>query len=290
MTSDIIMRSQYTIQNEYLEVAIKKKGAELCSVQDPSGFEYMWQAGEVWPRHAPNLFPVIGSLLDHEYEYEGELYEMSHHGFARNMDFDMLHQSEHSISFVLTHSADTITSYPFQFTFVISYTLIDNILEQRFRVVNTDVKSIPVSFGAHPAFNASPISEYKLVFSDHENVKSNRLSGPYINDKKINVITANEISLDAHTFDHDAFIFQGLKSKEVSLVHNTSNHRITMDISAFPYLGIWAKPGAPFVCLEPWQGLADYETHNKRIEDKKGVVLIAEGAEIKKSFTMTFTT
>ncbi|MFB1004107.1 MAG: aldose 1-epimerase family protein [Bacteroidia bacterium] len=283
------MLEQYTIQNEYLEVTIKKKGAELCSVLDSSGFEYMWQAGEIWPRHAPNLFPIVGSLLDHQYEYEGELYDMSHHGFARNMDFDMLHQSEHSISFVLTHSVDTLTSYPFQFTFLISYTLAGDTLEQRFRVINKDSKNIPVSFGAHPAFNASPVSDYSIVFSDQESVKSNKLSGPYISDQEVDIIEGNVIRLDGHTFDNDALIFQKLRSKEVSLVHNKSNHKITMDVSAFPYLGIWAKPGAPYVCLEPWQGLADYETHSKRIEDKKGIVLIEEGAELKKSFIMTFT-
>ena len=283
------MLELYTIQNECFEVTIKKKGAELCSVQAPCGFEYLWQAGEVWPRHAPNLFPVVGSLLDHQYEYEGELYDMSHHGFARNMDFDMLHQSEHSISFVLTHNADTLMSYPFQFMFLITYILAGDKLEQRFRVINTDSKDIPVSFGAHPAFNASPVSDYSIVFSDQENVRSNQLTGPYINDCEIDIIEGNIIRLDGHTFDNDALIFQGLKSKEVSLVHNKSDHKITMDISAFPYLGVWAKPGAPYVCLEPWQGLADFETHNKRIEDKKGVVLLTEGAELKKSFTMTFT-
>lgn len=282
------MLEKYTIHNDALTVTIKRKGAELCSVKDNTGFEFMWQAGDIWPRHAPNLFPIVGSLIDHQYVYDGNTFDLSHHGFARNLSFDMLHQSEHSIAFVLTQSEDTLKSYPFQFTLLITYTLQGNTLEQRFRVINEDKKEIPVSFGGHPAFNAYPVSDYKIMFSEPEEVKSNQLSGPYINDQEIDVIDGNTIKLDNHTFDNDALIFQGLKSKEVSLVNTASNHRVSMNISEFPYLGIWAKPGAPYICLEPWQGLADFENHNKQIEDKKGVVLVNEGEEIKKSFTMTF--
>ncbi len=282
------MLSQFTIHNEHIEVTIKRKGAELCSVKDPDGFEYIWQAGDIWPRHAPNLFPIVGSLMDHQYEYNGETYNLSHHGFARNMDFDMLHQSEHSIAFVLTHTSDTLIAYPFRFTLVITYTLHENTLEQRFRVINEDEKEIPVSFGGHPAFNAAPVSAYKIVFSQAESVKSNQLSGPYINDKEIEIISGDTIPLDEHTFDKDALIFQGLKSSTVSLVHTKSSHKVSVDISEFPYLGIWAKPGAPYVCIEPWQGLADFENHNKRIMEKRGVVSLAIGSEIKKSFKMTF--
>ena len=282
------MLSQFTIHNEHLEVTIKRKGAELCSVIDNNGYEYIWQAEPVWPRHAPNLFPIVGSLIDHQYEYNGKTYDMSHHGFARNMDFDMLHQSEHSICFVLTHTEETFKAYPFRFNFLVTYTLEENKLEQRFRVINTDTKDIPVSFGGHPAFNAIPVSEYNVVFSENEVVKSNLLSGPYISNTELDAIAGDTIELDNDTFKDDALIFQGLRSKEVSLVHTRSNHKVTMDISEFPYLGIWAKPGAPYVCLEPWQGLADYSSHNKDIWTKKGIVRVGKNEELSKTFSMRF--
>lgn len=282
------MPDTYTIHNDQLTVTIKRKGAELCSVKDTDGFEYMWQAGDVWPRHAPNLFPIVGSLLDHQYTYEGKTYNLSHHGFARNIDFDMLHQSEHSICFVLMHSQETLTSFPFKFSLLITYTLSGNRLEQRFRVVNNDEKPIPASYGGHPAFNASPISDYVVEFSHSEDVKANILNGPYIGLDEREVITDKKIVLDEHTFDDDALIFQELKSQQVSLVHTKSNHEVAMDISEFPYLGIWAKPGAPYVCLEPWQGIADFTSHNKAIEDKKGVVWIPQNEESSKTFTMSF--
>ena len=283
------MISQFTIHNEFLEVTIKRKGAELCSVRDKYETEFMWQAGKVWERHAPNLFPIVGSLLDHEYTYEGEYYKLTHHGFARNLEFDMLHQSEHSICLILQQSEDTLLSYPFQFSLLMTYRLDGPRLTQTFRVINDSKNSIPVSFGGHPAFNASPISEYEIVFSESENIQSNVLVGPYIGKELIDVIDGNTITLDNHTFDNDALIFQGLKSKTVSLCHKTSGHSVEVDISEFPYLGIWAKPGAHYVCIEPWQGLADYTNHTKELINKTGIVIIEEGGELERGFTMTFT-
>lgn len=229
----------------------------------------MWQADEIWTRHAPNLFPIVGSLLDHEYLYVGKKYNLSHHGFARDLDFEMLQQIEHSISFELQQSEATLESYPFKFTLLITYALSDNLLKQTFRVKSDDSKDLPVSFGGHPAFNVKSVDEYEIVFSETENVLSNQLSGPYINDEAIEVILGDKISLTKNSFDNDALIFQGLKSKTVSLKHTKSNHEVKVDISEFPYLGIWAKPGADYVCIEPWQGLADYTSHSKNIEEKK---------------------
>ncbi|HCD68169.1 MAG TPA: aldose epimerase [Bacteroidetes bacterium] len=283
------MISKYSIQNKFLTVNINRLGAELCSVIDSEGTEFIWQAGEVWPKHAPNLFPIVGSLLDHEYTYQGETYSLSHHGFARNKNFELLHQSEHSVCLVLQHDEETLHSYPFKFTFLITYTLEANNLSQTFRVINDDDRTLPVSFGGHPGFNASPINDFEIIFSEKEFIKSNQLSGPYINENEIDIIQTDRISMDKTIFDNDALIFQGLNSKEVSLQKKNSTYAVKMNIDEFPYLGIWAKPGAPYVCLEPWQGLADYLDHNKNIEHKKGIILLPFGEEIEKIFRMTFT-
>ena len=271
------MISKYSIQNKFLTVNINRLGAELCSVIDSEGTEFIWQADEVWPKHAPNLFPIVGSLLDHEYTYQGETYSLSHHGFARNKNFELLHQSEHSVCLVLQHDEETLHSYPFKFTFLITYTLEANNLSQTFRVINDDDRTLPVSFGGHPGFNASPINDFEIIFSEKEFIKSNQLSGPYINENEIDIIQTDRISMDKTIFNNDALIFQGLNSKEVSLQKKNSTYAVKMNIDEFPYLGIWAKPGAPYVCLEPWQVLADYLDHNKNIEHKKGIVLLPFG-------------
>ncbi len=284
------MIKEYIIENAELKVTVKRKGAELSSVIDKkSSEEFMWQAGEEWPRHAPNLFPIVGSLLDHEYIYEDEKYPLSHHGFARDLDFDMLHQSEHSICFVLECNDYTFKHYPFIFSLLITYTLKANSLTQTFRVINGDSKEIPISFGGHPAFNARPVDEYYIVFSEPESVVSNRLSGPYINEKELEIIDGNRIELTKEIFEEDALIFQQLNSEFVSLKHKKSKHQIKVNIKEWPYLGIWSKPGAPYVCIEPWQGLADFAVHDKNIRNKKGIIWLQTEQEISKSFNIEFT-
>ncbi|MDG1045758.1 MAG: aldose 1-epimerase family protein [Bacteroidia bacterium] len=282
------MINRFRIHNEFLDVRIHRKGAELCSVKNTDQFEFIWQSGPVWQRHAPNLFPIVGSLLDHEYSYNSKIIQLTHHGFARDLDFDILHQSEHSICFILQQNQDTYQSYPFNFTLLITYTLNENTLEQAFRVINKDTKMMPVSFGGHPAFNVKAIDEYEIQFEYNEDVQANTLEGPYISDSKVDVIKGNKIPLNYLTFDRDALVFQDLKSDWVKLVHKSSTHAVKVDISDFPYLGIWSKPGAPFVCIEPWQGVADLVSHNKDISEKEGIILLETGKEIIKSFTMEF--
>ncbi len=280
------MLNQFLIENDKLQIRINRKGAELASVTNKSGFEFIWQAGEVWPKHAPNLFPIVGSLIDHEYLYNGKSYSLSHHGFARDLEFDLLHQSEHSICLVLQHTEDTLKAYPFKFTFLVTYKLDNNSLTQTFRVINNDQVNIPVSFGGHPAFNAMPIEDFEIVLDSNENAVCHKLDGPYICDETYDVITDNKIRLTKSIFDSDALIFKELNSSTLTLKQISSDYAITVDISEFPYLGIWAKPGAPFVCIEPWQGLADHISHNKGIGEKEGILIVKD--EVEKSFSMTF--
>jgi galactose mutarotase-like enzyme len=282
------MPEVYSIENQFLKAKFKKKGAELCSVINQQGFEFIWQAEAVWPRHAPNLFPIVGSLKDHEYSYKGKTIPLSHHGFARDLNFDVLHQSEHSICFVLQENEFTLKQYPFQFTLLLTYTLDGTTLNQKFRVINNHYESIPVSFGGHPAFSAKPVDEYTVVFSQPETSRAYALEGPLISDKTVDVIQGDSIPITRNTFDHDALVFMDLKSDFVTLKHNMSNHFVKVSLNEFPYLGIWAKPGADYVCIEPWQGIADFTNHDKKIENKKGVVWLEVDQELARSFSMEF--
>ncbi len=283
------MINKFSIKNKNLKVEILRKGAQLSSVKGLDDFEYMWQGEDVWQRHAPNLFPIVGSLIDHEYVLDDKTYSLKHHGFARDLEFDLLHQSEHSACFVLQQSKKTFPSYPFKFTLLISFSLNqDNKLSQTFRVINTGESEMPVSFGGHPAFNANPVEDYVIDFDNSETGLASLLTGPYIGEEKVGVFKENSINLSKHTFDNDALVFQSLNSKSATLRNQKSKHQVKVDFSEFPYLGIWAKPEADFVCIEPWQGLADFTKHNKDIRKKKGVVWLAPNQEISKTFHMEF--
>lgn len=278
---------QFEISNASLCVKVNRKGAQLCSVINAQQTEFIWQGGEVWPRHAPNLFPIVGSLIDHEYVYNGETIPLRHHGFARDLDFDLLHQSKHSACFVLQQSEETLPYYPFKFTLLITYRLRKNRLKQIFRVINTDDKPIPVSFGGHPAFNANPINQFTIELDEQE-AEPNLLEGPYIGEETVEVQHNKTIQLNRTIFNQDALIFQDVKSTKAVLSHSNTDYKVEVEYKDFPHLGIWAKPGADFVCIEPWQGLADLVGHNKEIRDKKGIVWIEKGQELEKSFSMTF--
>ncbi len=282
------MNDFFILKNDTLEVKILRKGAELCSVKNSNDFEFIWQAGEAWRRYAPNLFPVVGSLLDYEYEYEGNMYPLEHHGFARDLDFDVYFINDNKISLLLKQNEHTLKRYPFDFELYIDYELENNSLKQTFKVINNNTKEMPVSFGGHPAFAAQPVHEYQIHFSQKETNLSNRLEGPYIGERMIEVIQGNTIQLTNDIFNEDALIFQSLKSNFVELVHMHSNHKVRVSLDEFPYLGIWSKPQADYVCIEPWQGLADFVNHNKKILDKKGIYMLTPSTTLCKSFTMEF--
>lgn len=279
----------YSIQNGSLTAQFNSFGAELTSVKDQTGFEYIWQANpEVWARHAPILFPIVGRLKDLQYSYDGNSYPLNQHGFARDSEFKLLQKSEHSITFLLSDSKQTLEGYPFRFQLMVQYTLEGNSLHQSFIVINRDQNMMPASFGAHPAFNVYGVSNYILVFECDETVSSLTLDDGLIANETRPGITEGKLHLDQNTFDRDALIFNDLTSQSVQLKHVKSDHSITVSFPEFPYLGIWAKPGAPFVCIEPWHGLADHRLHSGKMEDKTGMLWLQPGESIGKSFTITF--
>jgi galactose mutarotase-like enzyme len=253
-----------------------------------NGPDYIWQALEVWPRHAPILFPIVGSLRDGEYLLNGKTYALNHHGFARDLDFDCLQQSQHSITLLLKENTESLLSYPFRFRFLLTYTLQNQTLIQRFRIQNRSDESMPVSFGAHTAFNAKPIDDFQIRFEKEEDSARELMDVPLISRKKKSLLNGNTLSLSRDTFEEDALIFTDLKSRKVSLQNRNGRSIVDMEFRDWPYLGIWAKPSAPFVCLEPWQGLADYTDHNKAIWDKKGIHRLEPGTEIEKSIYYHF--
>lgn len=275
----------YTIDSDHLKVTIQKEGAELCSViSKKSGKEYIWQASpEVWGSHAPNLFPVIGGLKEGKYRYKGNWYEMPKHGFIRrNENLTVEEVFNDSISFLL-HSEEVIKKiYPFDFQFRIQFSVTESTLTVSHQVINIGLEDLLFSLGGHPAFNC-PIHEnadyedYHLEFDQEEYAETHLLDiekGLVTNETELVLDNSAKLPLHKNLFDRDALIFKNLKSNSISLVHKNKGKVLSMDISDFPYLGIWAKPGADYICIEPWLGIADSVHHNQNLEDKEGIILL----------------
>ncbi len=285
----------YTIKNKFLQVSVKEIGAELCSIKSVnSGKEYVWQANpEVWSSHAPNLFPVIGCLKDNGFLFKGQEYNCPKHGFVRNnKNVKLVDRTENSLTFSLMYSEDSLKIYPFKFEFNIKYALEENKLNVEHTIVNQGDKPMLFSLGGHPGFNC-PInadesySDYFLEFQEAETAETWRVQKdgligketvPVFDEPKI-------INLHPHLFDEDALIFKNLNSKKVSLKSRKSKQVLSIIFKDFPYLGIWAKPMADYVCIEPWIGIADSVDTDRNFETKEGVILLGS----KLSTTATYT-
>jgi galactose mutarotase-like enzyme len=283
------------LENDLLKVEIKSKGAELCSIRSiKNNIEFVWEANpNVWGSHAPNLFPIIGAMKEDSYFYNGKKYNMPKHGFARhNKDFEVISNSNSEVTFQLKSNDELRAIYPFEFEFLITYELKDNELSIHHTVKNTDSKTIYFSLGGHPAFTC-PLSkdesytDYFLEFEKQETSKSyllNMATG-LVSDKTKPVFDSpNTINLHGDLFNEDALIFKDLTSRQVALKHNQKGEILNVKFEGFPFLGIWAKPNAPYVCIEPWIGIADSESSNQQIKDKEGIVTL----EPKKSFKATY--
>lgn len=264
------------IKNRFLSVSVKDHGAELCSLKSlKNNKEYLWQADpEYWGKHAPILFPIIGCLKNNSYTLEEKSYEMTRHGFARDFKFGLVDKTDTMLKYILISNEETMEKYPFKFELYITYELKDEKLDIIYEVKNKDNKKMYFSIGAHPAFNCN-ISEGDkyLEFEKEETLDSyiiNTENGLIENEKKPVLKKGKELLLTYDLFKDDALVFHNIKSDVVTIRDDRTNEKIKFAFKGFPYLGIWT-PQAPFLCIEPWYGIADSIDTNGRIEKKTGI-------------------
>lgn len=275
------------IKNNDLEINLKKAGAELTSIKY-KGYEYLWQAdSKYWGRHAPVLFPIVGKLKNNECTIKGKTYNMSQHGFARDMDFDVFAQTANSITFMLTNTEETMKKYPYEFELYIKYEIVDNKVLVKYTVVNAGNDNMFFSIGAHPAFNIEgEFNDCAIEFDNNETQNKIFVENGLIKfTDEIRLNNTNTLKLNNNSFDEDAIIFKDLESSTVTL-NSKGDKKVKMNISGFPYLGIWSKENAPFVCIEPWFGIADTEEHDGTFRKKKGIIELDIGAEFEAGYSI----
>ncbi len=271
----------YEIRNEHIKAKIKSFGAELNSLQKiDDDLEYIWQGdSKYWNRHSPILFPIVGRLKDDSYLYKNQKYNMSQHGFARDKEFEVVRKEADFIEFRLKSNEKTLEIYPFSFELYLSYKLEKNSLIVSYKVINKSDDEMLFSIGAHPAFNWTfkkneKKEDYFLEFANIRESKRYFLNdkGLVYNHENLEIID-NKIALNEELFKNDALVFNDSNIKNLTLKNKNNNNFVKLNFDNFPYLGIWSKPsGAPFLCIEPWFGIADDENSNGNFEDKKGLI------------------
>lgn len=286
-----------TIRSGRLSATIAHHGAELQSLTDGEGREYMSDGNpDFWSGHAPLLFPIVGRLNEDRLRFSGQDYRMLKHGFARKSDFALIDQSSNSACFRLTDSAETRTQYPFAFELDAHFRLEGATLHMRIMVRNPGAEPLPFSFGYHPAF-AWPLpggggrADHQIRFEADEPDALCRLTtdGLILPDLVPTPVTGNQIALADALFEDDALIWKSLASRRLSYA---APGYAALDI-AFPdteWLGIWTKPGAGFVCIEPWAGSADDKGYLGDFSDKPGVIQLAPSGERQFRMDVTLVT
>lgn len=287
----------YTLENQHLKISLSNHGGELHSIKGKKdNTEFLWSGDEAyWKYHAPILFPIVGKVFNGKYTVDGKTYELPQHGLARVRDFEMIEQTKNSISFELKYSEDTLKVYPFKFSLIIKYTLNDINLSIDYIVKNLDNKEMYFSIGAHPAFMCpienDKFDDYYFEFNKKENASIMQLVGPgyFSKEEKPYLKDENIINLSTDLFKNDALVFKNLKSNKISLKSKNHKKYLEFDFGEFPYLGLWTKDtGAPFVCIEPWFGHADFDGFNEEFKDKAAIQSLMPNKEFHCNYNISF--
>lgn len=265
----------YSLSNKYLSLNISPVGAELIHLSHGE-IPLIWKKNDaIWNRFAPLLFPFVGRLKNDRYLYQGQEFPMKQHGFARDKVFTLTSQNEQSLTFELKSDEHTYGIYPFKFSLGVKYELMNNQLKVELKVQNTDNKRMPFSIGAHPGFHVeSEINEYSLEIPGAENWERYLIKDGLYTDEKVHMLfdTESRLRLSDEYFADDAIVFKHQGIRKVRLIKNEVPFlEFETQGEEAPYWGFWKKPDAPFLCIEPWWGIADSLNSSGNIEEKEGI-------------------
>lgn len=275
-----------------LEIKIANKGAELTSIT-LNNKEMLHDGKNHWDRQAPILFPTVGSLRDNKTIINNKEYEIKQHGFAKDMEFELIEETNNAKVYVAKSNNKTLEMYPFKFELYIAYIIKENTLTIKYKVINKDENDMIFGIGGHPGFKLDmPQEEYYFEFNRKETnpefmeVEGNRIS----NKPAKNILQENKkIYITRESFKNDAIMIKKLKSNKITLKQKKDDKKILeFDFKEFPVLAIWSVPGASFVCLEPWFAYADRVLETGYFKDKEGIITLKTKEEFNCKYSIKF--
>ena len=277
-----------TIGNEALTVVISSQGAELQSIREADGTERLWQGDPAfWASRAPIMFPICGGLKEDAYELDGVRYEMPKHGFARKAEWTVEKAAADSAVFLLTQQHP---GFPFQYELRAAYQVTEKTLSVTYTVTNRDARAFCFSIGSHEAW-ATPggLERYTVEFEQPERLENYVLEGNLINHTPVIMAeNAKELPLKTAYFAIDALVFPTLKSRSVILKNQLNAKKIKVDYEGMDVLMLWTKPGADYICIEPWCNAPDFVDADMQILHKPGVIRLAPAENAIRTHSMTF--
>lgn len=275
-----------TLENERLFIEVAERGSELVRIYDKkNNREMLWNGDPaVWPKHSPLLFPMIGASYGKKYRVNETEYDMPNHGFAWTSEFTFL-EDEEGVTAVLTASEESKKLYPYDFSLTVNHTLFENRIVVSWRVENTGENEMLYSIGAHPAFlmpEGKKTSDMYLAFPKEGNLpfyRISRESGCALKEdvKELSLDVDGCVKITEDFWKDDVYIFDHQNLPWVALYQGDKSPYVTIHSEGFPYFGVWTKPNAPFVCLEPWQGRCDRHGYSGELKDKDGIRMLPAG-------------
>ncbi|SDB48099.1 aldose 1-epimerase family protein [Belnapia rosea] len=278
------------IASSALAAELSPAGAELHGLRDAAGQDFLWDGGPAWPRHAPVLFPIVGRLAGDALTHAGQRYPMRQHGFARDRDFTLVEQMADRCAFRLADDAASQAIYPFAFALEIRYALEGARLVVEYRLGNPGTAPLPASIGAHPAFRwplpGAAGRPHELVFDQAEPAPIRRLEDGLMRPGPVpSPVEGRRLPLAEALFAEDAMILDGVESRSLDY-RATGGPALRFAFHGFPHLGLWSKPGAGFLCIEPWQGFASPVGWDGEFAAKPGLLSLPPGGEFRAGWTV----
>ena len=270
-----------TIQNEHLSATISQRGAELKSLKY-KGLEYIYPSeAQIWDKSAPLLFPITGSVNGDTYTHKGVTYHMEKHGFTQESTFAVVENSDTRATFRLTENEGTLAQYPFRFTLDVTYELNENALCVRYTVKNNSDEVMYFSIGAHEAYyTPEGIEKYDVIFDEEVTLNNTVLYGPLVTDLRTRVLTKSRtLALYEKFFATDALVFEGISCRALTLRNRINEKSVHVSFPFAKNLLIWHKPSAPYICIEPWNGIPDRLGNGSELCKKEGIVSLEVGEE-----------
>ena len=287
-----------TLMNEVLTIEVSEHGAELQSIRKDD-YEYLWQGNpEYWGRRSPVLFPIVGSVWEKCFRVDGKVYEMGQHGFARDMDFELVSAADTEVWYRLESSEKTLAAYPWPFVLEIGYRLEGSSVEVLWKVTNPGDTEMFFQIGAHPAFNypgydPDAVDRGVVAFDRNDNLQRSGFKGKGCVDPQarfpIPLSDDGMLRLKRDTFDDiDTLMLENDQVHKVVFLKNDSSPYLTVTFDA-PVVAIWSPPkrNAPFFCIEPWYGRCDRADFTGEFKDRDWVNALAPGATFAASYTIT---
>ena len=287
-----------TLKNEMLTIQVSEHGAELQSIRKDD-YEYLWQGNpEYWGRRSPVLFPIVGSVWERCFRVDGKVYEMGQHGFARDMDFELVSAADTEVWYRLESSEKTLAAYPWPFVLEIGYRLEGSSVEVLWKVTNPGDTEMFFQIGAHPAFNypgydPDAVDRGVVAFDRNDNLQRSGFKGKGCVDPQarfpIPLSDDGMLRLKRDTFDDiDTLMLENDQVHKVVFLKNDSSPYLTVTFDA-PVVAIWSPPkrNAPFFCIEPWYGRCDRADFTGEFKDRDWVNALAPGATFAASYTIT---